>query len=140
MPPECPANPDSAEAAHPGDPTPMEFESAEAPDNAPVVAPEGYRPHWLATHAMSDDDLNDAERVNAWRTYFASGANRPHWFLIDAAGEVHMVEMIDLSGSYQSYGPGYSHRFDNAYDAFWTGETLARTFTDAKSPDFQPVA
>ena len=115
----------------------MQFDSAEDPDNERLVAPAGYRPHYVATPAVMDDELKDTEWMKAWRTYFASGSNRPQWFLIDLIGEAHIVEMATLSGSYQAYGPGYSHRFDNAYDAFWTAETLAKTFTDESSADFQ---
>ena len=124
-------------AAHDA-PTPLEFESADDPDNERAVAPEGYRPHYVAVPAVVDDDLRDAQPMNAWRDYVGSGSNRPHWFLIGQDNEAHIVEMISLSGSYQVYGPGYSHRFENAYDAFWTAETLAKTFTDESSPDFQP--
>ncbi len=138
MPAQQPTDPVAENLAAHDDPTPMAFDSAESPDNEPAVAPKGYRPHYVATPAVMDDDLEDTEWMNAWRTYFASGSNHHHWFLIDHDGEAHMVEMVDMSGSYQAYGPGYSHRFENAYDAFWTAETLAKTFTDESSLDFQP--
>ena len=119
------------------EPVPLRLASADDPDNERLVAPEGYRPHYVAVPAVVDDDLKDTERMNAWRDYFASGSNRPHWFLIDQDKEVHMVEMVGLNGSYEASGPGYSHRFENAYDAFWTAEVLAKTFTDTSSAEYQ---
>ena len=70
-----------------------------------------------------DDDLKDTAPMNTRSDYFASGSNQTHWFLIDQDKEVHMVEMVGLNGS---------------YEAFWTAEVLARTFTDKRSLSFQP--
>ena len=118
---------------------PMRIDSAEEPDNKPLVAPNDYRPHCVTVPAMVDDELREAEPMLAWRDYLASGSNQPRWFLIGRDGEPHMVEMTDMDGRYQASGPGYRHQFDNAYDAFWTAEVLAMTFTDARSADLQPA-
>ena len=104
MPAQKPTDPVAENLAAHDDPTPMAFDSAEDPDNERLVAPAGYRPHYVATPAVMDDDLKDTEWMNAWRTYFASGSNHPHWFIIDHDGEAHMVEMVTMSGSYQAYG------------------------------------
>ncbi len=134
MPPKCPTGTGAEYAAQPA---PLQLSSAEDPENEPTVAPEGYRPHYASVPAVMDDDLRDTEPMNAWRDYFASGSNQPHWFLIGQDNEVHMVEMVSMNGRYQVYGPGYSHRFENAYDAFWTAEFQANTFTDTRSAEYQ---
>ena len=119
---------------------PIQISSAEDPDNQPLVAPSKYRPHRFATPAtVVDDDLTAAEPMPAWRDYLASGSNHSHWFLIGRDGNPHMVQTTNTDGRYQASGSGYCHQFDNAYDAFWTAEVLAMTFTDTSSPDFQPA-
>ena len=112
------------------DPAPMRIPSAEEDENAPLVAPDGYRPHRVDAPAIADDDLVAAQPVSAWRDYSASGSGQSHWFLVGRDGAAHLVETTVSEGRYQASGPGYTHQFDNAYDAFWTAEVLARTFTD----------
>ena len=121
------------------DTTPMRIGSAEEPDNNPLVAPNGYRPHRVNIPAVVDDDLTEAEPMLAWRDYLASGSNQSHWFLIGQDGQPHLVETTNVDSRYKTSGPGYCHLFDNAYDAFWATEVLAKTFTDTRSTDFQPA-
>lgn len=109
--------------------TPLRISSAEEPDNRPLVAPERYRPHRADAPTEVDDDLANTAPMPAWRDYSASGSNRSHWFLIGRDGAAHMVETTDVDGRYEASGPGYCQQFDNAYDAFWTAEVLAKTFT-----------
>lgn len=118
------------------DTAPMQIGSAEELDNKPLVAPNGYRPHRVNVPAVVDDDLTDSEPMPAWRDYLASGSNRSHWFLIGRDREPHIVETTNVDGRYQASGLGYCHQFDNAYDAFWTAETLAKTYTDRR---FAPI-
>ena len=119
--------------------SPMRITSAEAPDNTPLVAPDEYRPHRVSAPAVVDDALNEATPMPAWRDYRASGSRQSHWFLIGRDGYPHLVETTSVDGRYQASGPGYRHQFDNAYDAFWTAEVLAKTFTDTSSTDLQPA-
>lgn len=109
--------------------THMRISSAEEPDDRPLVDPEHYRPHRADATAEVDDDLADTEPLHAWRDYRASGSNQSHWFLIGRDGTAHLVETTVVDGRYEASGPGYRHQFDNAYDAFWTAEALAKTFT-----------
>ena len=116
---------------------PMRIEISEYPENERLIAPPGYRPRHITTAATVIDDLSNAERIPVCRDYVASGSKRAQWYLIGEDNEAHIVELIE-DGRCQANGPGYSHLYENAYDAFWNAETRANTFTRNTAPDFQP--
>ena len=96
-------------------------------------APQNYRPHWKDSPRLYDDQLEDAEAIPAWQRYFTNTWNHLDLVLIGHDRQLHFVAHNRIGfdyGPYKAFGPGYNETFKNAYDAFWTGETAAKTYTD----------
>ena len=106
-------------------------------------APADFHPRMEDGPCVYDDEIDTLSCIPAWRLFYAGGSSRLHWILAGPDGNICIVETTGWGGSYELHVPAFAGdeggHFENAYDAFWTGEMILGVATDPEHPAAQPL-